>query len=171
MGASSANSAIVHAGYDPLPGTLKAELNVLGNQMWDELSGELSFDYNRSGDYVVAVGTQELRTLEKLLEQGRRNGVPGMHIISADEMRAREPEINPEVSGALWAPTGGTCDPFMVTIAAAENAVQNGVKVLLNTKFLDFIIENDQIIGDSRPARAILPAAGWSMPQACTRMK
>lgn len=146
-GASCANSAIVHAGYDPLPGTLKAELNVLGNQMWDELSGELSFDYNRSGDYVVAVGPQELRTLEKLLEQGRRNGVPGMHIISADEMHAREPEINPEVSGALWAPTGGTCDPFMVTIAAAENAVQNGVKVMLNTKFLNFIIENDQILG------------------------
>ena len=144
---SCANSAIVHAGYDPVPGTLKAELNVLGNAMWDELSGELSFDYKRSGDYVVAVGPEELRALEKLLDQGRRNGVPGMHMISAEEMRAREPEINPLVSGALWAPTGGICDPFMATIAAAENAVQNGVKVLLNTTFLNFIIENDQIIG------------------------
>ena len=147
IGASNANSAIVHAGYDPVPGTLKAEMNVLGNSMWDVLSGELGFDYNRSGDYVVAVGPAELPTLEKLLEQGRRNGVPGMHIISAEEMRSREPDINPEVSGALWAPTGGTCDPFMATIAAAENAVQNGVRVLLNTRFESFVIENDQILG------------------------
>jgi len=146
-GASSANSAIIHAGYDPLPGTLKAELNVRGNAMWDVLSGELGFDYNRSGDYVVAVGPQELLSLEKLLDQGRRNGVPGMHIISGEEMRSREPAINPQVSGALWAPTGGFCDPFMATISAAENAVQNQVKVLLGTQFLGFVIENNQILG------------------------
>lgn len=146
-GTSAANSAIVHAGYDPLPGTLKAELNVKGNQMWDVLSGELGFEYDRRGDYVVAVGKEELPILDQLLEQGRRNNVPGMHIISAEEMRAREPEINPEVSGALWAPTGGICDPFMATIAAAENAVDNGVTVMLNTKLLNFQIENDQIIG------------------------
>ena len=144
---SAANSAIVHAGYDPLPGTLKAEMNVKGNQMWDVLSGELGFEYDRSGDYVVAVGKEELPILDELLEQGRRNGVPGMHIIPADEMRAREPEINPAVSGALWAPTGGICDPFMATIAAAENAVENGVTVMLNTRFLDFRIENDRVTG------------------------
>jgi glycerol-3-phosphate dehydrogenase len=147
MGASSANSAIIHAGYDPQPGTLKAEMNVLGNQMWDVLCGELGFEYERSGDYVVAVGPDEFKSLQRLVEQGRRNGVPGITIISGEEMRAREPEINPQVSGALWAPTGGICDPFMVTVAAAENAVQNGVKILLDTAFLDFIIENDHIIG------------------------
>ena len=147
MGASSANSAIVHAGYDPRPGTLKAEMNVLGNRMWDVLSGELGFAYDRRGDYVVAVGEQELPALERLQEQGRRNGVPGMHIISADEMRSREPNINPEVSGALWAPTGGVCDPFMATVAAAENAVQNGLTLLLNTYFSDFVIESGKIVG------------------------
>ena len=66
---SAANSAIVHAGYDPLPGTLKAEMNVKGNQMWDVLSGELGFEYDRSGDYVVAVGKEELPILDELLEQ------------------------------------------------------------------------------------------------------
>ncbi len=146
-GATSANSAIVHAGYDPKPGTLKAEMNVLGNPMWDALSGELGFEFDRRGDYVVAVTPEELRELDRLLEQGRRNGVPGMHIISADEMRAREPNINPAVTGALWAPTGGICDPFMATVAAAENAVQNGVDVLLDTCFEDFIIESGRIVG------------------------
>ncbi len=146
-GASSANSAIVHAGYDPLPGTLKAKMNVAGNPMWDALAGELNFPFERRGDYVVAVGKTELASLKKLLEQGRKNGVPGMHLITADEMRHREPNITPQVSGALWAPTGGICDPFMVTIAAAENAVQNGVKILLETAFQDFILDGKRIIG------------------------
>lgn len=164
-GTSAANSAIVHAGYDPLPGTLKAEMNVRGNQMWDVLSGELGFEYERSGDYVVAVGPDELGVLDQLLAQGRQNGVPGMHIISAEEMRSREPEINQNVSGALWAPTGGICDPFMATIAAAENAVENDVNVLLSTKFLSFYIENDRVIGiqtnrGSFACRWVINAAG-----------
>ena len=146
-GASSANSAIVHAGYDPQPGTLKAAMNVLGNSKWDTLSGELGFGYDRRGDYVVAIGAEELAALDRLIEQGRRNGVPGMHIILADEVRSREPNINPQVSGALWAPTGGICDPFMATVAAAENAVQNGVTVLLETCFEDFVIQSGRIVG------------------------
>jgi len=147
MGASSANSAIVHAGYDPVPGTLKAKLNVQANPMWDNLAGELGIPFERRGDYVVAVGTEELPGLEILLQQGKRNGVPGMHLISAEEMRQREPEINPAVSGALWAPTGGLCDPFAATVAAAENAVQNGVTVLLDTAFKDFVWEGRRIVG------------------------
>ncbi len=147
MGASAANSAIVHAGYDPEPGTLKAELNVLANPMWDALAGELGFAFERRGDYVVAVGEEEIPALEQLLEQGIRNGVPGMHLVSGEEMRRREPNISPNVSGALWAPTGGLCDPFAVTVAAIENAIQNGVTVLLDTSFEDFLIENGKIIG------------------------
>jgi glycerol-3-phosphate dehydrogenase len=146
-GASSANSAIVHAGYDPVTGTLKAKMNVAGNAMWDALSGELGFDFERRGDYVVAVGGEELTPLDCLLTQGQNNGVPGMHFISADEMRLREPNISPQVSGALWAPTGGICDPFMATVAAAENAVHNGVTVLTGTCFEDFIFDGRRIVG------------------------
>ena len=147
MGASSANSAIVHAGYDPEPGSLKAKMNVAGNAMWDTLAGELNIPFDRRGDYVVAIGPAELNELERLLERGRQNGVPGMHLVSGEEMLRREPNINPQVSGALWAPTGGICDPFAATVAAAENAVQNGVTVLLETSFEDFLIENGRIIG------------------------
>ncbi|MDO9546792.1 MAG: NAD(P)/FAD-dependent oxidoreductase [Pelolinea sp.] len=147
MGASSANTAIVHAGYDPLPGSLKARMNIVGNPMWDQLSGELSFPFERRGDYVVAVGEEELPGLDTLMEQGKVNGVPGMKMLSKAEVLAREKNINPDVSGALWASTGGICDPFAVTIAAAENAVMNGVKVLLNTSFEDFIMEGTRIVG------------------------
>lgn len=139
MGASSANSAIIHAGYDPLPGTLKALTNTRGNAMWDDLAGELNIPFDRRGDYVVAVGAEELPALERLMAQGRRNGVPGMSIITGDEMLRREPNLNPLTSGALWAASGGLCDPFAVTIAAAENAVQNGVTVLTETAFESFV--------------------------------
>ena len=139
MGCSSANTAIVHAGYDPLPGSLKALMNVRANRMWDQLAGELNFPFERRGDYVVAVGDEELPLVEKLMQQGIKNGVPGMIMIDGAEMRSRERDINPETSGALWATTGGICDPFQVTVAAAENAVINGATVLLDTQFEDFI--------------------------------
>ena len=147
MGSTSANTAIVHAGYDPLPGTLKARMNVTGNAMWDQLAGELNFPFERRGDYVVAIGEDELPHLETLMEQSKKNGVPGVMIVSGAQVRSREKNINPEVSGALWASTGGICDPFQVTVAAAENAVMNGAKVMLETTFEDFIMEGKRIIG------------------------
>ena len=140
-GTSSANTAIVHAGYDPLPGTLKAAMNVAGNPMWDTLAGELNFPFVRRGDYVVAVTIEERHRLEGLLEQARKNGVPGMHMVLPEEMLRREPNLSPQITGALWAPTGGICDPFAVTVAAAENAVQNGAVILLETAFKSFILD------------------------------
>ncbi|HSN93605.1 MAG TPA: NAD(P)/FAD-dependent oxidoreductase [Anaerolineaceae bacterium] len=147
MGATSANSAIVHPGYDPVPGSLKARVNVRGNAMFDELAADLHFAFERVGDFVVAIGEDELPALEALYQQGLKNGVPGMKLIGAEEMRCHEPRINPQVSGALWAATGGVCDPFQICVAAAESAVLNGAKVLLNTAFEDFIFEGKRVIG------------------------
>lgn len=147
MGSTAANTAIVHAGYDPLPNTLKARMNVAGNAMWDTLAGELNFPFERRGDYVVAVGEDELPALDTLMEYAKMNGVPGCVMLSGPEVRRREKNITPEVSGALWASTGGICDPFAVTVAAAENAVMNGAVVKLNTEFKDFIMEGDRVIG------------------------
>jgi glycerol-3-phosphate dehydrogenase len=147
-GASAANTALIHPGYDPIPGSLKARLNVAANPLWDNLAGELNFELERAGDYVVAIGQNEVAKLDQLMNQGKQNGVPGMHLISSDEMRKREPLINPQVSGAIFAETGGMCDPFMATIAAAENAVQNGMRIFLETSFEEFIFDDHKkIIG------------------------
>jgi glycerol-3-phosphate dehydrogenase len=143
---SAANTAIIHAGYDPVPGSLKAAMNVLGNRMWDTLAHELSFAFERRGDYVVAIGEEELPALRSLLERGKRNGVPGMAVVTGEEMRRREPTVNPDVSGALWASTGGICDPFAVTSAAAENAVVNGVTLMLEAAFEDFVVQDSRIV-------------------------
>lgn len=147
MATSSANSALVHAGYDAVAGTMKAKMNVAASPMWDTFAGELNIPFRRCGDYVVAVGQEETRKLDVLLERGKKNGVSGLRIVNADELHAREPMINPEATAALWAPTGGICDPFAATLAAAENAVMNGVTLMVNTAFKDFIIENQRIIG------------------------
>lgn len=146
-GTSAANTALIHPGYDPYPGSLKAKMNVAANPLWDNLAAELNFNFKRSGDYVVAIGQDELPKLDLLLQQGKQNGVSAMHFISAEEMRMREPLINSEVSGAIFASTGGICDPFMVTLAAGENAIQNGANILLETSFEDFIFKGKRIIG------------------------
>lgn len=147
MGTSSANSAALHAGYDAVPGSNKAITNVKAVEMWPQLSKELGIQYDRCGDYVVAVNDEDMLVLEELLARGKQNGVPGLEIIDGDEMRRREPLIRPDVVGALWAPTGGLGDPFGATIAAAENAVMNGVTLKLNTAFEDFIMEDSRIVG------------------------
>ena len=147
MGTSSANSAAVHAGYDALPGTNKAITNVRAVEMWPKLSQDLSIPYSQCGDYVVAVTQEEMLVLEELLDRGLKNHVPGIKIISGEDMRTREPLIRQDTVGALWAPTGGIGDPFAASIAAAENAVMNGVILKLNTAFEDFLIEEDRIVG------------------------
>ena len=144
---SAANTAIIHPGYDAVPGSLKAKFNVAANPMWDQLAAELQFSFERRGDYVVAIGEQEMPKLDMLMQYGKQNGVPGMQRISAEEMRKREPNINPSLSGALWATSGGICDPFGVTVAAAENAIMNDVEIRTHTAFEDFIWSGKRIIG------------------------
>ena len=146
MGASSANSAIVHAGHDPMPGTLKAEMNRRANLMWDQMSAELGIPFKRSGAYIVAIGEQEFGCLAALKERAQKNGVK-VEIISADEMNKREPLVNPAVSGALFTPTAGMVDPFAACVAPIENAIQNGVEVLTETEFTGFIMIGKKIAG------------------------
>ena len=146
MGASSANSAIIHSGHDPMPGTLKAEMNRLANPMWDQLSAELEIPFKRSGAYIVAVTNEEQNCLAGLLERARQNGVPA-ELIDAQEMLKREPLINPSVRGALFTPTAGMVDPFAACVASMENALQNGVEVLTETEFRGFILQDKQVAG------------------------
>jgi glycerol-3-phosphate dehydrogenase len=146
-GASGANSATIHTGHSVLTGTLKAEMNVKGNAMWDGIASELHIPLDRRGDYVVAIGEDETPALERLMGQAKSNGVVGISIISGDELRRREPRISPLASAALWSPNTGLCDSLIATIKVAENANANGVIIQLNTCFEDFIFDGEQIIG------------------------
>ncbi len=127
-GTSKANSGIVHSGVDAHHGTKKAQMNVAGSQMMEQLSKELDFAYQKNGSLVICTDETQKGALEELLENGRKNGVEGLRLLSGREAREMEPELSEEVVAALYAPTGGIVCPFGLTIAMAENAADNGVE-------------------------------------------
>ena len=102
-GTSKANSAIVHAGFDATPGTLKAKLNVRGNEMMDQLSKDLDFPFKRNGSLVVCTKDQDPALLDELLEKGKKNGVPDLRILDRDELIQMEPNLADDVVKALFA--------------------------------------------------------------------
>ena len=140
MGTSKANSAIVHAGFDAKPGSLKAKLNVEGTALMPALCKELGVPFKPVGSLVVAFSDEEVETLGQLLERGIGNGVPGLEIYDREKLKEAEPYISDEAKAALWAPSAGIVCPYELTIAAAENAVVNGTEFIRNfeVKNIDF---------------------------------
>ena len=163
-GTSKANSGIVHAGFDAYPGTLKAKMNVAGNEKMEALSRELDFPFRRNGSLVLCFAEKDRDKLEKLLEQGIANGVKELRIIEKEELRQMEPDISREAVAALYAPTGGIVCPFGLTIAMAENAAVNGVEFKLETQVFSVKRkENHYLVTTSRgevECLAVVNAAG-----------
>ncbi|HAH63456.1 MAG TPA: FAD/NAD(P)-binding oxidoreductase, partial [Treponema sp.] len=132
-GSSKANSGIIHAGYDPVPGTLMARFNVRGSSMYPELAEKLNFDYSRIGSLVVAFDGKGRALLDTLLEHGKANGVKELRIVGSGELRTMEPNISENALAALYAPTAGIVSPYKATWAFAESAVINGAEFMRNT--------------------------------------
>ena len=141
---SNANSAIVHSGYDPEPGTLKAKFNAEGNQMYDELSKDLDVHFERIGSLTLMKNGDDIDILKELKNRGDLNGVP-TSILNREEVLKLEPYISDDVCGALWAPTAGIIDPFNFVAHAMENACDNGVELHLNEQVVDIIDKNDHL--------------------------
>ena len=141
-GTSKANSAIVHAGHDAVPGSVKARFNVEGNQMMGELAKDLDFEFERNGSLILCFAEEDRPALQELYDKGIKNGVPDLKIITGDEARTMEPNVSDAVVAALYAPTGGIVCPFGLTIALAENACDNGVEFLFNTK-VDNVVKTE----------------------------
>ncbi len=135
-GITRANSAIVYAGYDNKPGSLKAELTVRGNANMGSLCEELDVPFSRCGSLLVTYDAYSVSRLEKKLKNGIQNGVPGVRLLSGEEAEAVEPMLKPGLVAALYAPSTGTVNPWQLGIAAFENAVKNGAEVRLNTEVL-----------------------------------
>ena len=131
-GTTKANSGIVHAGYDHEPGTAMARFNVEGNVLIEKLSSDLDITYKKTGSLVVGFDADDRKSIEKLLEKGIKNGVPGLKIISGDELFRLEPNLSREVSCALYAPSAGIVAPWELALVQAECAVRGGAKVELD---------------------------------------
>ena len=164
MGATKANSAIIHAGYDPRVGSLMAKYNVKGNEMFESLCKELSVPFKRIGSLVLAFNNEELNLINTLFINGKNNGVKNLKILSRDEVLLLEPNISKDIIGALYAPTSGIVGPFEYTIALMENGYQNGGEVILESEVVSIIKNNNFIIktkdGKEIKSRYVVNAAG-----------
>ena len=165
MGTSRANSAIVHAGYDPEPGTLMAKYNVEGNKMFDEICKDLSVPFKRDGSLVLGFNDNDLKTLKHLYENGIKNGVEGLKLLTREEVFDMEPNLREEVKCALYAPTGGIVGAYELTIALIENGIDNGGEIKLNSEVVN-IDKKDDIFkvtlstGEVIESKYVINAAG-----------
>lgn len=130
-GSTKANGGLIHPGYDPHPGTLKALLNSKGCLMYPEFAAQLGFHYDRTGSMVVGFTEKDREFLQKLYHQGLENGVPQLELVGGKRIFELEPQTNPDAKYALYTPVCGVVDPFEVTYACAENAAANGVEFYL----------------------------------------
>ena len=135
-GITRANSAIVYAGYDNKPGSLKAELTVRGNANMASLCEALEVPFSRCGSLLVTYDEESVPKLERKLKNGTQNGVPGLKLLTGAEAEAMEPMLKKGVAAALYAPSTGTVNPWQLGIAAFENALQNGAEAALSTQVL-----------------------------------
>ena len=141
-GTSKANSAIVHAGFDAAEGSLMARLNVKGNLMMPKLAEDLDIPYVQNGSIVCSLSKDDHDNLMALYNRGIANGVQNLQILNSEEAHKLEPNLSDQVYEVLYAQTGGIIDPFILTIALAENANQNGVEFKFDTEVEDFVFSD-----------------------------
>jgi len=164
MGATKANSAIVHAGFDATEGSLKAKLNVKGSQMMEDICLKLGVKYQNNGSVVVGFNEEDLNHIKELKKRGDANGVKGLEVLMGEEVFKKEPGLSKNVTSALWAPTGAIVCPYDLTVAAIGNAMDNGAD--LKTNFhVKSICEKDGVYTvsngeESIQANIVINAAG-----------
>ncbi|MBR0253457.1 MAG: FAD-dependent oxidoreductase, partial [Synergistaceae bacterium] len=145
-GASRANSSMIHGGFDDKPGTQKSKFCVKGNKLWHKLAKELDVHLDECGSYVCAFNDDEVKHLEKLLEQGKINGCPGLEIISGDKLREKEPNVSKEIVAALWSPEAAIINNFEAVNALIESAKINGANLFLETRVTGLLFDDEKNI-------------------------
>ena len=169
-GATMANSAIVHAGYDPVDGTLKAELNVKGARKYPKICEDLHCHIRNTGAFVVACNDEEENMLEVLAERAVCRDIP-YEFLSGDEARAAEPNLSDNITKALSFPTTSVIYPWEVAIACMQVAVNNGVDLFLNHEVNTIDRNGDDYVitagGETFNAKVILNASGIGAAGIC----
>ena len=105
MGASMANSGIVHSGFDAKEGTLKAKLNVEGSKMMSQIAKDLGVKYINNGSMVIGFSDEDKEKIHELYERGLQNGVEKLEILTGEEAREIEPNLAKNVTCVLYAKT------------------------------------------------------------------
>ncbi len=160
---SMANSAIVHSGYDPVPGTKKARFNVEGNKMYPSVCKELDVDFEQCGSLTIALDEKQKKVLEDLAVRAKENGVEAK-LLTGEEARAMEKNLSSDCVAALLCPTAGIVNPFNLVAHCFENALDNGVKLHLGEEVVEVKEENGlfkvKTKKDTYEAKVVINAAG-----------
>ena len=165
MGATKANSAIVHAGYDAKEGSMKALMNVRGSKMMAKVCEELGVKYNNNGSLVIGFNEDDRKTVEELVARGIKNGVEGVRLVEQDELKALEPNISDNAICALYAPTGAIVCPYELCIASIGNAMDNGAALKCGFEVASIEeVDGEYIVtavnGETVAAKYVVNAAG-----------
>lgn len=156
MQASSRNDGMVHPGVDLIPGQVKRRYNMRANRMYGEICAELDVPFRRSGQYLC-FQSRALACAAFVAQIYYKLFGPRCRFIGRREFRKREPNMNSAIRAALFFPDAGVVSPYGLTIAYAENAVDNGVRLSLDTAALGMTLENDRIVSVSTNRGTIYP--------------
>lgn len=171
LGTSCRNSGVIHSGINYTPGTVRAKVDVRGNQLMDGICRDLKVKMKRIGKLTVAQDETDTKTLYRLKEQGEANGVPGLELLNREQMQ----KIQPGVGGirALYSPSSGIVCPYGLTIGLAENAHDNGVHFHLGQEVssIETLAEDGFIIktrsGTCIKTQVLINAAGLYADSIC----
>ncbi len=171
-GATKANSAIVHAGFDAEEGTLKAKMNVRGSEMMERVCSELGVKYKNNGSLVIAFSEEDEEHLNELLERGKSNGVGGLEIVRGERLFELEPKLSRRVRAALYAPTGAIVCPYELCIASVGNAMDNGADLRCDFEVVDICDNNGTYTvkgasGEEISTRYVINCAGIYSDKVC----
>jgi len=145
MQASGRNDGMVHSGVDLKNGTQKFHYNRLGNLMYDEVCAELGVEFERCGQYLCFKNIFWKPLMYISLIYWKWLGLKKTRVIGKKKLRKLEPAISPKIKAALFFPATGIVCPYNLTIGFAENAVQNGARVFLDTAVLGMESDGNMI--------------------------
>ncbi|SEC77555.1 glycerol-3-phosphate dehydrogenase [Streptomyces sp. 3213] len=134
QGTSKANTAILHTGFDAVPGSLEARLVREGARQLAAYAGESGIPVEPVGALLVAWDEEQLAALPHLAAKAVRNEYADARIVEPPELYAREPHLGPGALGALHVPGESIVCPWTTTLAYATQAVRRGVDLHLNSR-------------------------------------
>jgi glycerol-3-phosphate dehydrogenase len=131
-GTSKANTAIWHTGFDAKPGTLESRLLRRSYALLENYLDDAGIAVERLGALLVAWNDEQLAALPGILDRAQQNGVTDVRRVPAEEVYAREPNLNAGALGGVLVPGESIFCPFSLPLALATQAVQNGVALKLD---------------------------------------
>ena len=132
--ASKCNSGTLCSGHDATPGSLEAKLTSASNRAYDQICKDLDVEMKRIGMIYVAHDEEEMKKLQSIRKKAILNGEYNVEMLSKERVHELEPSINPDIIGGLLVPNEAIIDVMELCFAFVENAMDNGVHVLLSTK-------------------------------------